>query len=97
VGAFPRSNTPQGLVDAAGNCWEWTGSEFRGGHDASRLTTLLDDELELPRAVRGAGFWDLDDPRYLRAAYRLRDDPDFRSSWLGFRLVSVAPFSDPDP
>jgi formylglycine-generating enzyme required for sulfatase activity len=97
VGAFPRSNTPQGLVDAAGNCWEWTGSEFRGGYDASRLTTLLDDELELPRAVCGAGDWFDVDPRSLRAACRNWAGPGDRGNRLGFRLVSVAPFLDPEP
>jgi formylglycine-generating enzyme required for sulfatase activity len=43
------------------------------------------------RVLRGGAFFD--DASYLRCAARYRSDPDFRSTYFGFRIVLASGFS----
>jgi formylglycine-generating enzyme required for sulfatase activity len=75
VGSYPDGATPDGLMDMAGNVWEWTDSIYKDGEDW--------------RVLRGGSFGI--DTWYVRCACRLRCSPNFRSSFIGFRLV-LSPF-----
>jgi formylglycine-generating enzyme required for sulfatase activity len=94
VGAFPRGGTPaeEGQAeDLGGNVWEWTRSTwgdypYHPGLERENLAAP-DDVL---RVVRGGAFSNL--RRSVRAAYRGRDEPDYRDWIIGFRVV-VSPFS----
>jgi formylglycine-generating enzyme required for sulfatase activity len=89
--------SPGGLYDVHGNVWEWTASchdsggyTFPSGVDTTKtdptlLTSVRDD---CARALRGGAFWDV--PRYLRSAFRNRDEPTFRLEDIGFRCVRGA-------
>lgn len=71
VGSFPKGASPYGLMDMAGNVWEWTDSRYRDGSVA--------------RTLRGGSFGSF--AAYLRAAYRIDLPPDHRYDHIGFRCA----------
>jgi len=87
VGAYPQGASPYGLLDMAGNVFEWTLSLYRPYPYQS------DDGREDPHAVgdrvlRG-GSW-LGSRRLARVSYRSFSGPDVFGNDAGFRVV-VAP------
>jgi len=78
VGIYPKDTLPFGLLDMAGNVWEWCLNEYR-------LPERTGTEGDERRVLRG-GSWDsLQD--YARCAYRGDVDPDDRHGSYGFRVV----------
>lgn len=73
VGRYPDGATPEGLMDTAGNVWEWMDNFY--------------DEDKAVRAVRG-GSWD-DRSGVLFCASRDYLFPDYGHYYFGFRVVSV--------
>jgi formylglycine-generating enzyme required for sulfatase activity len=82
VGIYPRNRSPYGLMDCAGNVWDWCLNKF----DAVDDTDLSGDAM---RAVRG-GSWS-SFRAAARVSYRSRDAIDYRSTFIGFRVVRAAP------
>jgi len=86
VGSFPAGASPYGLLDCAGNVWEWTadwykpypGSEYRSGRFG-----------ETYRVLRG-GAW-INHPIDARMPSRDSFHPAKRYIFSGFRCVVVAP------
>lgn len=72
VGTFRGGANPQGVMDLAGNVWEWTSSKYEAGSPA--------------RVGRG-GSWFFDRPEFLRASNRFRFSPSDREFLLGFRCA----------
>ena len=70
-----------GIHDMTGNVWEWCENEIvfppRPGSDAPPAVR---------RAVRG-GSWGSDVPRRLQPVFRTGDAPDYKSHYLGLRVV----------
>jgi formylglycine-generating enzyme required for sulfatase activity len=92
VGMYPLGASLEGVLDMAGNVWEWTATKWLENYE--NYATLVDNnpnaDASARRVVRG-GAW-LDDQFNVRAAYRGRFAPDSRDLRLGFRVVvSVAP------
>ena len=89
VGLYPDGIGPNGLLDAAGNIFEWTLSKFTDypyKADDGRNDPGGDDS----RVVRG-GAWS-DNSDYARCASRSGAHPGYRDCDVGFRVV-VSPGS----
>jgi formylglycine-generating enzyme required for sulfatase activity len=78
VGSFPLGATPLGLVDMAGNVWEWTASVHCDYTDPKKCTT--------DRVNRGGG-WFNDFPPDVQGANRNEAVASYRNRDLGFRCA----------
>ena len=78
MGSFPAGASKNGVLDLAGNVWEWTGSLF-ATYDGRRA--------ENKRVLRG-GSWGGGDARTERTTNRFRLDPTSRAQFLGFRCAN---------
>jgi len=87
VGLYPLGASPSGVLDMAGNLWEWCLNAFDDPDD-TRLPAHPQDR----RAVRG-GCWG---GNLVNAcsAFRNGDDPDIRSGYVRFRVVHPPPGID---
>jgi formylglycine-generating enzyme required for sulfatase activity len=84
VHEFERTNkSPFGVVDIAGNVWEWTASSYEE-YSGSPHRSLQYGPCY--RVVRG-GSWQ-NSQREARISCRGRYKPDVRRPYLGFRIVS---------
>jgi formylglycine-generating enzyme required for sulfatase activity len=90
VGSFPRGASPYGVMDMAGNVWEWTGDwysdSYRTATNLGVVMNRLGPSEGTYRVFRGGG-WMSDDITYARAAVRDRYVPSIRFNFVGFRCV----------
>jgi formylglycine-generating enzyme required for sulfatase activity len=80
VGRYPAGATPAGVLDLAGNVWEWTES-----HYCPYGKVDCDDSR---RVLRGGG-WDTVESRDVRAAHRLPSASTARGWSVGFRCAKT--------
>jgi len=81
VGSIPRGASAYGLLDMAGNVWEWTSNWYKSypGSEA-----FFDDTGKNKVTRGGAYFYSIE---LLRASYRHPLPPDDKSEYGGFRCA----------
>ena len=85
VGSYPQGASPYGLLDMAGNAWEWTSSMHRN-YPYKADDGREDPESRDARVLRGGLIWS--NVPHALCAQRNRSRPDGRSDSVGFRVVS---------
>jgi formylglycine-generating enzyme required for sulfatase activity len=85
VGTYAAGASPYGLLDMAGNVWEWCDAWYEAypGSQAQH-----EDFGGKNRVVRGGSWYFIHN--YLRCANRFGNAPTLRSSYVGFRCASTA-------
>lgn len=87
VGIYPSGVTQQGIMDIAGNVYEWCLNKQK--HPDRPESAGIDDSGDM-RVIRG-GSWERE-PEFLRSSYRIiRNFPGTRSGEIGFRLAQDIP------
>ncbi|MDP6354898.1 MAG: SUMF1/EgtB/PvdO family nonheme iron enzyme [Planctomycetota bacterium] len=86
VASKQTDKSPFGILDMAGNVWEWCSDWYETGYyKDGPLRNPTGPEEGFKKSLRGCG-WNFD-PDTFRCAYRSGLDPDKRSVHIGFRVV----------
>ncbi|MBI3537980.1 MAG: formylglycine-generating enzyme family protein [Chloroflexi bacterium] len=100
VDAFPRGASPYGVMDLAGNIFEWTRSKWGANWQALEFAYPYradDGREEIPgsaaRVMRG-GSW-FNSAREARVSHRARYLPGSRASNIGFRVAEMLTPAEP--
>jgi formylglycine-generating enzyme required for sulfatase activity len=88
VGSFPKGATREGVVDLAGNVWEWTG-DWYGPYSGDAASNPKGAEAGTERVVRGGSFNGAMSA-WAKPAYRWKTTPDVYNHAIGFRCASGA-------
>ena len=86
VGDYPAGASPYGVLDMAGNAWEWCRTKWRVNYEGYVKSVSGDLTSDGLRVLRG-GSWH-GASTGVRAALRNGDEPDYRNNYVGFRLVA---------
>ncbi len=86
VGSYPLGASPYGILDLAGNVWEWTLDWYDPGfYRNSPRENPRGPETGAEKVVRG-GSW-ANGPDLVRSANRSSENPESKLNILGFRLA----------
>jgi formylglycine-generating enzyme required for sulfatase activity len=88
VGSFPSGASPYGVLDLAGNVWEWV-SDWFDYYTPELASNPFGPETGRQRALRG-GAW-VNFEHGVRSTGRSAIEPDKSDSFIGFRCVASTP------
>ena len=94
VGLFPNGDAECGAADMAGNVWEWCSSRWLRSY-ANYEKEVSEDPAGADRRVLRGGSFDYRRD-YVRCAFRLSINPDYRNLDIGFRVVGPPGLCIPD-
>jgi formylglycine-generating enzyme required for sulfatase activity len=87
VGSFPKGASSDGVLDLAGNVWEWTADWYAPYEEAASVDDPRGPAEGQERVVRGGGFGGMK-PAWAKPAWRWKTDPNHRSHGIGFRCAA---------
>jgi serine/threonine protein kinase len=93
VGSYPAGQSPYGVMDMAGNAWEWVADWYDPAYYASSPKQNPTGPTNgLTRILRGGGYLQLDStgPTEFTTTYRLDRSPDTTDPSIGFRCAQDA-------
>jgi eukaryotic-like serine/threonine-protein kinase len=85
AGSFPEGASPYGVLDMAGNVWEWVFDYFQPGYSAKDVTNPIGPASSRTRVMRGGGF--ANPAAGVRIVQRDGVNPNQGLDTLGFRCV----------
>jgi len=86
-GDYPDGASPYGVMDMAGNVWEWCRDWFDADYYANSQRNNPGGPSNGSARVMRGGSW-CDDVRFLRCAYRCGYGPSCRYYYIGFRCCA---------
>jgi formylglycine-generating enzyme required for sulfatase activity len=90
VGSKPDGASPYGVLDMAGNVWEWTGDWYHGSYYiSSPFWNPMGPDSGIHRVIRGGSV--LSDASDLRASNRGVETPGLAGAYLGIRCCRPVP------
>lgn len=92
VGSFPDGQSPFGVLDMAGNVWEWVDGWYCDTGYSPGISTGSNLYKSLCRAnlrVLRGGSWDNNDQMDVRMTFRGRYSPSSGRSFVGFRCAKT--------
>lgn len=88
VGSFPAGKSSYGVLDLAGNVWEWT-QDWYAPYDSGDFVDPIGPATGTERAIRGGSFSGAT-PEWADPAWRYRSLPESHSHAIGFRCAADA-------
>jgi formylglycine-generating enzyme required for sulfatase activity len=86
VGSFPKGISFYGILDMAGNVWEWVGDRYDARYYRISPAANPAGPADGPERVVRGGSWD-NSASFIRSANRSSEKPESRLRILGFRVA----------